>query len=196
MKKTAYRPMAALGICLSSLLCIHLTGSDAVASETAGGWRPIYDLVLRWLNFLVLVFLIVKFGGPVIKKFFASQKSDVAQQLERIEAEKKKADEKIAEIQLALEENDRRLAGIRDRIVKQGEKKREQVVADAHRRSAAMLEELARKVERMAIEAKESLRAELIDAAVSIVEERLPKLLTERDNQDSIDSFVSSITSK
>ncbi len=30
---------------------LHLTGLNALASETGGNWRSTYDLVMIWLNF-------------------------------------------------------------------------------------------------------------------------------------------------
>lgn len=183
-------------ICLFVVICLHSMGISAWASETGGDWRPIYDTVLRWVNFIVLVFVIIKFGKDPIKNFFASQKAGVVEQIEEIEAEKKIVDEKMAAINRALAENNVRLAHIKEQIVKQGEKKKEQIVADAQRQSSIMLAEVERKVERMIIEAKGFLKAELIDAAVSLVEERLPELLTEEDNQKYVNQFLSNIASE
>ena len=196
MKRISPNTLRIFSLCLFVVLCLHAMGVSAFASETSGEWRPIYDTVLRWVNFLVLVFVIVKFGKDPIKKFFASQKSEVAEEIEGIETEKKKTDERIAAMNLALSENHLRLAQIKEQIVKQGEKKKEQIVADAERQSVLMLAEVERKVERMTLEARQFLRTEMIEAAVSLVEERLPKLLTEEDNQRFVDQFLSGMASK
>ena len=40
-------------------LCLHVAGGEVLAAD--GNWRPVYDLVMRWVNFLILAFLLFKF---------------------------------------------------------------------------------------------------------------------------------------
>ena len=196
MNKNATRTLQTFSICLPTLAYLHLSGINALALEAAGDWRSTYDTILRWVNFIVLVFVAVKFGKDPIKKFFASQKAEVADEVEGIEEEKRKADEKIAAMKQTLADIDIRLDRIKGQIIKQGERKKEQIIADAQRRSDLMLEDVEQKVTRMIAEAEESIRSELIDAAVSLVGKRLPGLLTEEDNQKFVDHFLSSVKSR
>jgi F-type H+-transporting ATPase subunit b len=196
MKKSVYNTLKVFTICSVAAFCLHSMGGSSLASEGAGDWRSTYDTVLRWINFIVLVFVAVKFGKDPIKKFFASQKAEVVDQVEGIEAEKRKADEKIAAMNQTLADNHLRLDRIKEQIIGQGERKKEQIIADAERQSSLMLEAVEQKVARMIAEAENSIRSELIDASVGLVEKRLPELLTKEDDQKYVDQFLSSLKSK
>ena len=48
-----FAAMAVLG------LSLHLLGPEAFAAEKTNNWRPTYDLVMRWVNFGIIVFLYI-----------------------------------------------------------------------------------------------------------------------------------------
>ena len=73
---------------LTCLIMLHLSAFDVLAAENSGGWRPIFDLAMRWINFLILAFLIIKFSRVPIKKFLAGKKQDIADEIGGLEAEK------------------------------------------------------------------------------------------------------------
>ncbi len=65
-------------ITLLSVVLLHFSGTIAMATETATApWRETYDLVLRYINFIILVVIIVKYGKEPIKKFLKLQKDDI-----------------------------------------------------------------------------------------------------------------------
>ena len=53
-------------------LCIHIFGDDTLAAESGGTWRSTYDLIMRWANFLILAFIIFKFGKKPLINFMKS----------------------------------------------------------------------------------------------------------------------------
>ena len=191
-----HRGMKLIGIGMLAIVCIHPLGAIAFASDAAADWRAIYDTVFRWLNFGILVFLLVKFGKDPAKAFFASQTAEVADGIRQVEAAKKEIDEKIASVKKALHENQTRLTRLKEAIVREGERKRDAVLKDAQLHSAILLEDVDRKIESMALEAKARLKAELIDDAVRLVEERLPDLLTETDNRRFIDRYIETLAAE
>ncbi|MBW2449150.1 MAG: hypothetical protein JRE92_01825, partial [Deltaproteobacteria bacterium] len=69
-------------------LSLHLLGHDALAAEKSSNWRPIYDLILRYINFGIIVFVIVKYGKTPIMNFLRGQKDKLASEIKRLEDEK------------------------------------------------------------------------------------------------------------
>ena len=57
-----------------------------------------------------------------------------------------------------------------------------------------MLDDVERKVNRMIEDARTTITAEFVDAAVDLVEDRLPKILTEEDYQAHIDQLILKIS--
>ena len=59
-----------------------------------------------------------------------------------------------------------------------------------------MLEEAKLRVDYRIQQAKKMLKAELVDAAIDLAIEKLPKVITEEDNQKLIQQYIASAVSK
>ena len=85
------------GICcfiFAVVIGIHLLGSEASAADNSGNWRPVFDLVMRWLNFGIIVFILIKYARTPIKDFLLSRREEVAREIENIEEKKEEANKK------------------------------------------------------------------------------------------------------
>ncbi|MEE8398886.1 MAG: ATP synthase F0 subunit B [Desulfobacterales bacterium] len=183
-------------ISLLVVILLHLFGEGVLAAEEAGKWRPIYDTVLRWFNFGIMVFLFMKYGKTPLKNFFTAERTKIAREIEQIEAEKKDADDKIAAIQASLDESHARFGKMKERIVKQGDRKRERIIEDAQRQCTVMMEDVEHRVNRVFSEAKEAFESDLIDAAIAVAQERLPDMVTDDDSDKVMDHYLSSMAEK
>jgi len=156
----------------------------------------IYSVIVRWINFGILVYLIVSFGSMPIKNFLAGQKEDLAREIERVETEKVLIRQKILETQNNIKESQSRFLELKNRIVQEGEKKKEQIIADAHQKSRFMLDETQQKIDRMINEAIASVRSEMVDLTIDLVEKRLSEIVTDEDRQKYIDRYLLSISAQ
>jgi F-type H+-transporting ATPase subunit b len=178
------------------LIMLHLSAFDVLAAENSGGWRPLFDLVMRWVNFLILAFLLIKFSRVPLKKFLEGKKQDIADEIGGLEAEKDEILRQIDESNKQLENSRERLAVLKKRIVTQGEKNRQMIIDEAEREGKMMLKSAQQKVDSRILEARQLLKSELIDSAITLATKLLPEKITEEDNQKFIDAFMSSASSK
>ena len=180
-------------ISLCAMVCLLIPGTDLLAAEAeeAGGWRETYDLVLRWVNFIILASLIVKFARTPLKDFVKGQREKIAADIRKKEKDKNTATAEVEEIKTALNEGEARFKDLKDRIVEQGRKRKEQIVKEAKEQSRQMLVETQKRVENQILEAKKRLKAELVDVAVERALQRLPKEITSEDNQKFLNRFLS-----
>ena len=180
-------------ISLCAMVCLLIPGTDLLAAEAevAGGWRETYDLVLRWVNFIILASLIVKFARTPLKDFVKGQREKIAADIRKKEKDKNTATAEVEEIKTALKEGEARFKDLKDRIVEQGKKRKEQIVKEAKEQSRQMLVETQKRVEHQILEAKKRLKDELVDTAVELALQRLPKEITSEDNQKFLDQFLS-----
>ena len=175
---------------LYAFFFLVLFAGDVFAAEEPSNWRATYDLIMRWLNAAILIFVLIKFGkGPLIK-FLLSKKEEIAENLEAVEKEKAEADQKIIETQKIIEDSDRHYAQLKERIIQQGEKRKQAIIDDAREQSRIMLEDAKHKVQAQIRTAQRNLQAELVDATFDIVLEKLPREITEEDNQKMVDQFI------
>jgi F-type H+-transporting ATPase subunit b len=181
---------------LTCLIMLHLSAFEVLAADNPGDWRPIFDLVMRWINFLILAFLIIKFSRVPIKKFLAGKKQDIADEIGGLEAEKEEILRQIDESKKQLENSRERLAVLKKRIVTQGEKNRKMIIEAAEQESKILLQSAQQKVNSRIVEARQLLKSELIDSAITLATQLLPEKIREEDNQKFIDAFMSSASSK
>jgi len=175
---------------VAETLSIHFLGFDALASEGPGGWRPIYDEVLLWLNFGILVFVLIKYGRAPLVNFLRGSKEKIAREIERIEDKKKQAADKMTEINKELEESEARFANLKARIVKQGERRKQEILESAQRQSKMILEDARHRIDVQFMQAKTVLRQELIDSAIDLATQRLPQEITDADSAKFIDQYL------
>ena len=192
LKKTAWTG----SYLLACFILLHLSAFEVQAADSSGDWRPLFDLVMRWVNFLILAFLLIKFSRAPIKKFLADKKQTIADEIGNLEAEKDKILRQIEESKKQLKHSKERLSELKKRIVAQGEKNKQKMIAEAELESKMMLKSAKEKMDHRIVEARQVLKTELIDTAMARAIEMLPGKITEEDNRKFIDVFVSSASSK
>ncbi|MGB2927781.1 MAG: ATP synthase F0 subunit B [Desulfobacterales bacterium] len=168
---------------IAGILSLHFLGHEAFAAEKASSWRPIYDLILRWINFGIIVFLVVKYAKTPIINFLRGQKETLAREIKRLENKQQGISANIEETLKTIDESEVRFAELKERIVRQGEKKKEAIIQTAQKQSKMMLEDAKRRIDTYFIQAKNKFRAEMIDRAIDLAVERLPKEITTEDNE-------------
>lgn len=162
----------------------------AIIAGLLGIERATYSLIMRWVNFGIIVLLAVKYGrGPIIN-FLKSQQDEVATTVRELEENKRLTEEKIAESRKLLEAGQDKLEQIKQRIISEGERRKEQLVSDAKQESVIMLESAKLKVDAQMREARDRIRADLIDMAADIATQKLPQLLTPKDQDQLVDRWM------
>jgi F-type H+-transporting ATPase subunit b len=164
-------------------MSLHFLGYEALAAEKASSWRPIYDLILRWINFGIIVFLVVKYLKTPIMNFLRGQKEKVAKEIKHLDDKKQGITANIEETLKTIDESEVRFAELKERIVRQGEKKKEDIIQKAQNQSKRMLEDAKRRIDIQFIQAKNKFRAEMIDKAIDLAMEKFPKEITAEDNE-------------
>ena len=163
---------------------------DALAAETSDDWRPLFDLVMRWFNFAIIAFVLIKFGRKPIKDFLANRREEIDYQIKKYEQQKETAAEKVQEAMKILDESTDRFEQIKKRILKDGERKKQQIIEKAQGESRMLLEGAQRKIQNQIVEARNLIRSEIIDSAIALAEKRLPDEITAADEQKLIEHYM------
>lgn len=163
------------------LLSLHVTAGVALAAD--GGWRPTYDLVMRWLNFLILVGVIVRYARQPVKTFLQARSAEVRIEIETLEEQKAKAVAAVSAIRQRLADSETRLAEMKTRLLADGERRKQTLLEQAEVESAMMLKDAERKIEGLLHQAQGTLRGEIVDGAIDLALERLPREIQGADHQ-------------
>ena len=148
--------------------------------------RATWDQVMRWVNFLILVAVIIKYARAPVISFLKGKQAETARAIERIETEKKLAEQKVREGQIKLEASRKRLEMIKSRIVSEGQRQKEKLIATAEQESRVMLESARARVDSQIREAYQIIRREMIELATEKAMEKLPRLMTDQDHEQLV----------
>jgi F-type H+-transporting ATPase subunit b len=171
------------------------TGEELPANHESPQIHP-KSLAFQLINFGVLLFILIKFGGPAIGKALAARH-------EQLKAELAAAAEARAAALARLEQQDQRLAAlerevvdIRGGIQQEAEAEKARLIALAEERSRRIREETSFALEQQVKEAELRLRHEAGLAAVQLAEQLVRKSLDARDQQRLVDAFVGDVASR
>ena len=179
---------------LAIIATLVFLAPEALAAEASGEWREIYDLTMKWVNFIILAALLVKFGKGPIMDFLRGQKLQIKVEIDRLESQKAGVESHVEETYRQLEESEAHFQTLKERIVRQGKKKKEAIVEDARRQSQLALNMATQRIENQLLNAKKTFRDELIDAAVNRAMEQMPEQITDEDNQRLLNQYLKSVT--
>jgi F-type H+-transporting ATPase subunit b len=178
------------------LIALFLSGSESLAAENAENWRTTYDLVMRWVNFAIFAILLVKFAKTPIKKFLSDRKGQIEKKIKAYEQKKEAVQEKVTESQKMLADSQTRFDKIRKTMIDGGERRKQEIIEDAQRESQMLLEATRHKIEHQIREARDTIRAEMIESAIALAEKTLPAEITAADQQKLTDRFLASMGGK
>ena len=181
---------------LAVVIGILLLGTEASAANNSDDWRPAFDLVMRWLNFGIIVFILVKYARTPIRDFLLSRREEVAREIEKIEEKKAEANKNIQDAARMLSESEIRFTKIKERIIQEGEKSRQKIIEDAQQESKILLESTKKRLANQLVDAKKTFQSELVDMAISLAMKRLPDEITTEDNQKFTDQFLAGASVK
>ena len=174
-------------------LSFILTATDVLAADNASNWRPVFDLVMMWVNFGIFAFIIVKYSRKPLINFLKGQKEKVDLNINRIEEKKEKISAEVRVAIDTLDENKLRMQKLKERIILQGERRKQEIIDNALLESQIMLEEAKRRIDDQILQAHKAIRAEMVDMAVSLAVKKLPAEITSADNQKFIDQYLTGI---
>ena len=193
--KTYRYGVGTLGGILLTVVVLHLLSPEALAAEARDGWRPVYDLVMRWVNFGILVFLLAKYARTPIRDFLKGRKAELADEIQKIEAEKRGTLDALAQTLQSLEERSTRLQQVEERIIAEGEKEKQRIIEDARLQSDILMQGVQQKVSHQLQLARDRFRAEIVDGAIALAMEKLPATITDQDNRHQVERWLARVES-
>lgn len=190
------RPHFKAAIRIAALTSIAMSAAPArycFAASTAAPWRATYDSVMVWVNFVILAALLLKLLKKPLRDFFGSQRDAITKELDALTKQKQQAEASVAAFRQEMAARQDRFAIIHQNIIDSGEKERQELIETAHRQAAMMIDNARQRIENRLRKAGAQLRAEIIDAAMTISLTQLPSRIEPEDAHQWIDRFIRDI---
>ena len=167
---------------------------QAPAALAAGGWRPTYDTIMMWVNFAILVTVLIKLLRQPLGNFLTAQQDAVKDMVARLEGEKGRIGKEIQALRATLANRQQQAADRHQRLLAAGEEERRALIAEARREAQRRLRKARQMIEAHYRDACRNLRDDMIDSAVRHALTELPKHITPEVEQILTERFLQSIS--
>lgn len=167
-------------------------GHDA-AAEHAPPEINVKNLGLQLLNFGVLLFILIKFGGKAINKSLAARHNQLKADLVAAAELKAAAEAKLAKQENRLASLEKEIAEMRQGLHAEAEAEKARLIAAAEERARRITDETSFLVEQQVREAEARLRRESATAALKTAEEILRRAVGPADRQRMLDTFIADV---
>jgi len=183
-----------LGFVFAAVLAavfLWLLPGEVLAAEKISEGRKIYDTILRWVNFGILVFFFMKYGKPALMNFLTGERKRIQRTLHEIEKDLNLSKMRVQEESEKLESIDASLEKVREEIIQMGEREKARILKDASLNANQMIKE-AKNESGIKVEgAIQKLNDGLVEKAVSMAQAKLREAFTDQDHEMMIQGFMS-----
>jgi len=147
------------------------------------------------LNFALLLFILMKFGGPAAKKTAADRHDQIKTALDEAAKLRKQAAEKLAEYESRLKDADSEIKKLVDGMRADAEADKARILENAGRQATQMKKDAEQRIAAEIEYARAALTKEVTVAATKATEELLKKKMVPSDQQKLVTTFISDIQS-
>lgn len=180
----------------SDINWMHGLLGEKEGAEPSLLWRPPgmpvpFGAVL--INFGILVYLIVRFGGPGIRQGLVNRKKRIAGDIDRAAEMRKEAEQQLASYEDKLEQMEAEMARIRKEMEQQADADRQRIIAEAKERQQAIEADARELIERELAHAKQDACMRAVSGAVEAAREQVKQTLSAQDHERLSQEFLGSL---
>jgi F-type H+-transporting ATPase subunit b len=190
MKKHRILRLAAM----AAAILLGLPPGWGWAAEGSANWRPTYDTVMMWVNFVILVVLLVKYLRAPAKRFLSDYRSTLENEISQLTARKEKAAGDLRRFEESLHNQRQEWENRHQKILAQGERDRLALITEAREQAHRLLENANRQIDARVQDAARQLQGEIVDNAIETASKELPGRMTPEIQQRWLRHFLGSIS--
>ncbi|MCI0469424.1 MAG: ATP synthase F0 subunit B [Nitrospirae bacterium] len=143
------------------------------------------DWVWKILNFGILVFILVKFLNKPLRNYFKERKELIEKAIKESQEAKEIAIKALADVQEKVKLKDTEIEAILAASKRAGEHEKQRLIEEGEHMKAKIIEQARSNIDYEVRLAKESIKAEAVEAALRLAEEKIRSSLS-KDVQDKL----------
>ena len=175
-----------LGTVLFWTVCPHA----AWAAEKVSAGRKLWDNIMLFFNFGILVFFFVKYGRKPLMAYLRRCREEIGDHLGRINGQLEGVKKEVAQEAGRLEDIEQHITTIKETILEMGRKEKAQIIEEGRAAAEKMIRDAEDYARYRMVMARKTLADELVDRTVALVEETLKKGISEDDHDRLVARFV------
>ncbi len=163
----------------------------AAGGEVHNSWLAIDTW--KTLNFAVLAIALFLLGRKPVKAFFSSRKKEIADEIRDLEQKKADAEKQLAEYQAKFKNLDQESKVIMEDYIKQGEKAKERIIAQAQAQAVKLEDMAKRNIEQEFKTARTKLQQDIAALAVAQAEAVIRESISSDDQDKLVDDYLKKV---
>ncbi|MGE5894075.1 MAG: F0F1 ATP synthase subunit B, partial [bacterium] len=152
-----------------------------LAAEGSEHGAPLMDCVWKFLNFTILVVLLVVALRKPMKAFFKTRTELIEKSIKEAGEAKAMAEKALREVEEKLRLKDGEIEKMVQSATTAGEKDKETLIQEGQKMSEKILEQARANIEYELKQAREQLKADAAELAVDLAGKKLSKKLSEKE---------------
>lgn len=153
------------------------------------------SLLFKFINFAILVAIIIKFAGKPLKGFLRQRHEAVKEKIERAEHVLKEAGETKQLYEEKLSRLEAEIQSFRKGVVGEMEKERKKILEEARALAARIREQAELAYGQEMKEALAKVRAEIAERTIKIAEQRVLQTFGKDDHERMVEEFIKKVRS-
>lgn len=186
-------------IAVLAILALFLFAGGAFGSSGGGhegepakkGW--VSTDTYRVMNFVVLAVGLFFLARKPVSQALSDRIKGIQDQLADLEAKKKEAEEQLAQYNQKLSLLDQEAEKIVEGYIQQGKDAKTRILEEAKTAAARLEEQARRNIEHEFAEAKNKLKAEIVEKALVAAEEMVKGQITAEDQEKLVDEYLDKV---
>ena len=171
----------------SVLLSSFVLASEGGADRSA----DLLDLLYRWINFTLLVIILVVVLKKVnVKQYFVSRIEGIKKDLEDLKKQREAAEGKARDLENKLKAFEGERKEILAQYKAEGLAEKERILAEARDRAKQIVEQAEVSIQFEMQTAKEKLKEEVVALAAQRAEEIIAREMTDKDQDRLVNDFI------
>jgi len=174
--------------CFAGVLLLN--ASPAFAQEGAPSWRRVWNTIMLFVNFGILVFLFMKYARKPLMNFLRDMCRKVEETLNTAKHQVREAQAKLDAEKAKLDAIDQHLQAIEKRILQIAKSEKDFIIEHGRATAEGMIEHAQAYARYRFIKAQKALSDELVDIAVAAAQERLAGVVSAQDDERFLNAFL------
>jgi F-type H+-transporting ATPase subunit b len=155
-----------------------------------GGSESWLSWVFKFVNFAVLVGVLIKFAGKPFKDYFISRHNTVKDKLEEAERILREAQEMKATYENRLESLNEEIEGFKKTVLEDAEKESKRIQDEAIAFSSRLREQATITYTQAAKEVRDRIKEEIVRLTMEQAEKLVKERLTKEDHNKMVEEFI------
>ena len=160
-----------------------------------GGSESIWSWVFKFVNFIVLAGILVKFAGKPLKEYLENRHRTIKNKLEEAERMLREAEALRVEYEKKIAKLDEEVAAFKETVVAQAEKEKKKILDEAAYLASKIKEQAKLTYEQEAKEAIDKIKEEIARQTIEKAEKIVMEKLTKDDHNRMVGEFIEKLRS-